>query len=245
MTNQTRAAAYASLWVLALAFGWIEASVVVYLRELYAPESSLQAANHLAALQVTLVSMPTRLLVVEIAREACTILLLAAAAWLGGRRFADRAGAFLLSFGVWDLTYYAVLRLVVGWPDALTSWDVLFLIPVPWVAPVWAPVLVATLFIAAGSYLFWTPEYERRYGWSDIGVLVAAALLIIAAFLVESGAAIHHRVPERFPVWLFGAGVVLGAVWFLRVERGVIQKRGARPRHARSDSLTGAFSHGG
>jgi hypothetical protein len=137
MVNQERRATYASLWVLALAFGWIEASVVVYLREIYMGEASLQAPNYLAGLQITLASLPGRLVAVEIAREACTILLLAAVAWLAGRRLADRAGAFLLSFGIWDLTYYAVLKLVVGWPDSLSAWDIIFLIPLPWVAPVW------------------------------------------------------------------------------------------------------------
>jgi hypothetical protein len=230
MGNQERRATYASLWVLTLAFGWIEASVVVYLREIYARQVSFQGTNYLAGLQVTLVSLPSHLMAVEIAREACTILLLGAVAWLAGRRPADRAGAFLLSFGIWDLSYYAALKLVVGWPDSLSAWDILFLIPVPWVAPVWAPVTIATLFVAAGSYLFWTSERERRYRWPDIGVLVASGLLTIAAFLVESRAAIDHRVPERFPVWLFGAGVVLGTVWFLRVERGVARKSDTRRR---------------
>ena len=229
MENRERRTAYASLWVLALAFGWIEASVVVYLREIYVREVSLQGPNYWAGLQITLVSLPSHLVGVEMAREACTILLLGAVAWLAGRRPADRAGAFLLSFGIWDLTYYAVLKLVVGWPDTLRSWDILFLIPLPWVSPVWAPVTVATLFVAAGSYLFWTPGRARRYRWPDIGVLVASALVTIAAFLVESRAAIDHRVPEQFPVWLFGAGVVLGTVWFLQVERGVARKSDIRP----------------
>ena len=36
------------------------------------------------------------------------------------REAMGRSGrAFLLMFGVWDLTYYAVLRLVIGWPDRL------------------------------------------------------------------------------------------------------------------------------
>ena len=203
MENQERRAAYASLWILALAFGWIEASVVVYLREIYVREVLVHGPNYLAGLQITLVSLPSHLVGVEMAREACTILLLGAVAWLAGRRLADRAGAFLLSFGIWDLTYYAVLKLVAGWPDTLRSWDILFLIPLPWVAPVWAPVTVATLFVAAGSYLFWTSGHERRYRWPDIGVLIASALLTIAAFLVESRAAIDHRMPEQFPVWLF------------------------------------------
>ncbi len=235
MLYQGRRAMYASLWVLALAFGWIEAAVVVYLREAFAPEVALQGKDYWVGLQVTLASLPSRLVAVEVAREACTILLLGAVAWLAGRRPADRAGAFLLTFGIWDLTYYAALKLVVGWPDALTAWDILFLIPAPWVAPVWAPALVATIFVTAGSYLFWTADRARRYRWPDIGVLLVSALLTIAAFLVESRAAIDSRTPERFPVWLFGAGVALGAGWFLWVERG-----GARG----SDTQTPVGSHG-
>ena len=218
MGSQERRATYASLWVLALAFGWIEASVVVYLREIYVREVSLQGTNYFAGLQVTLVSLPSHLVAMEMAREACTILLLGAVAWIAGRHRADRAGAFLLAFGLWDLAYYAVLKLVVGWPDSLSAWDILFLIPLPWVAPVWAPATIATLLVASGSYLFWTPDHERRYRWPDTGVLIASALLTIASFLVESRAAVDHRVPETFPVSLFWAGVVLGTAWFVRVE---------------------------
>lgn len=100
MGNQERRAAFASLWVLALAFGWIEASVVVYLREIHAREVSLHGTTYFAGLPVSLVSLPNDLVAVEMAREVCAILLLGAVAWLAGRRSADRAGAFLLSFGI-------------------------------------------------------------------------------------------------------------------------------------------------
>jgi hypothetical protein len=36
MSHSERRTGYAALWVLALAVGWIEGSVVVYLREIYA-----------------------------------------------------------------------------------------------------------------------------------------------------------------------------------------------------------------
>ena len=219
MRNQKRRAGYASLWVFALAFGWIEASVVVYLREIYMREASPNATSDLEGL-ITLVSLPGDLVGLEMAREVCTILLLGAVAWLAGGRSRERVGAFLLSFGIWDLTYYGVLKLVAAWPGSLSTWDILFLIPLPWVAPVWAPVTVATVFVLAGSYLFWTPERERSYRWPDVVILAGSALLTIAAFLVESRAAIDHRMPQRFPLWLFSAGVFVGTAWFLRVERG-------------------------
>lgn len=223
---------YATVGILALAFGWIEASAVVYLREIYTRELSLQGASDLRNLQVTLVSLPGRLVPLEMVREACTIVLLGAVAWLAGRRPADRAGAFLLSFGIWDLAYYGVLQLVVGWPDSLSTWDILFLIPLPWVAPVWAPISVAALFVLVGSYLFWTSERQRRYRWTDIGVLTLSVALTIAAFLSESGSVMDHGVPGRFPVWLFWAGVALGTVWVAQVEG-----RAARTARARPPSL--------
>lgn len=229
MGKRERRAAYVSLWMMAVAFGFIEASVVVDLREVYVREMALHGPNYFAGLQVTLVSLPSRLVAVEMVREACTILLLGAVAWLAGRRTADRAGAFLLSFGVWDLTYYAALKVIAGWPDSLRAWDILFLIPLPWVAPVWAPIIVATLFVAAGSYLFWTPGRDRRYRWPDFAILAASALLTIVSFLVETRAAVDHRLPDQFPVWLFGAGVALGTAWFLRVERGAARRGETRP----------------
>jgi hypothetical protein len=229
MGNHERRAAYASLWVFGLAFGWIEASVVVYLRETYPRGMPLPGLESFVGLPVSIASLPQHLVALEVAREACTIVLLGAVAWLAGRRPADRIGAFLLSFGIWDLIYYAVLKLVLGWPDSLSAWDILFLIPLPWVAPVWAPVTVAVLFVAAGSYLFWTPEAERQYRWADAGVFLASAFLTIAAFLAEWKAAADHRMPDAFPVWLFVSGVALGTVWFVRAERSPDRRRRELP----------------
>ena len=222
MANVERRAAYGGVWILAFVFGWIEASAVVYLREISVRESALHATSYLTDLPIALASLPGRLVALEMAREACTLVLLASVGWLAGRRPADRIGAFIAAFGIWDLTYYAVLRLVSGFPDSISTWDILFLIPSPWVAPVWAPVTVATLFVLAGSYLYWTPDHERQYRWTDVGVLITSACLTVAAFLVGSPAVIDHRVPEHFPIWLFWSGVALGIVWFVGVERRAV-----------------------
>lgn len=224
-----RRSAFVALWAFALAFGWIEGSVVVYLRDIYTHQLLAPSTADFAGLPATLVSIPSRLLAVEVAREAATMILLAAVAWLGAREPAARIGAFLMAFGVWDLSYYGTLHVVLGWPETLRVWDILFLIPLPWVAPVWAPALVAVLFVAAGAWLFWTPDRDRRVGWRDAGVFTAAALLTIGAFLAEWRTAVEHREPESFPAWLFWAGVALGVVWFLRREFEASDRRSSRP----------------
>ena len=213
MESDGKRAPYVSFWVFALAFGWIEAAVVVYLRA-YASD-----ADGLSGSRFPVISLPTHLVAIEVIREACTILVLGAVAWLAGRRWASRVGAFLLMFGVWDLAYYAGLRLASGWPDSLTTWDILFLIPLPWIAPVWAPATVAAVFVVAGSYLFWTAERPRRYSRKDLGAVLAAALLIIGAFLADWKVVVDLQGPPQFPAWLFWAGVLLGTSWFAHVER--------------------------
>src|SRR5438445_9293322 len=104
-----RRAVYVALCAFALSFGYIEAMVVVYLREIVNQQLMLQGVGGFAGLRVTQIALPDRYVALEIVREACTMVLLAAGGWLAGSRSADRIGAFLLSFGVWDLMYYAVL----------------------------------------------------------------------------------------------------------------------------------------
>ena len=226
MGNHARRAPYVGLWIFALAFGWIEAAAVVYLREIY-----LGAVNVVPGFQFPLVSIPAHLVSVEIVREGCTLLVLGTVAWLAGRR-ADRMGTFLLTFGIWNLAYYGVLRLALGWPDSLTTWDILFLIPLPWVA-VWAPATLAGIFVVVGTYLFWTAERPHQYSRKDIAILLTSALVVITAFLVEWRVVLNREVPQRFPLWLFWTGVVLGTSWFVRIERRAAAVKSARPRWVR------------
>jgi hypothetical protein len=75
--------------------------------------------------------------------------MLAAVALLAGTDWRERAAAFLWTFAFWDLFYYAALYLLLRWPPTLTTLDVLFLIPVPWVAPVWVPIGISAATIVA------------------------------------------------------------------------------------------------
>lgn len=208
-TDPPRLGRYVWLWLLGVAVGWFEASVVVYLRELYYP----------GGFRFPIVIAPARIAAVEIVREAASILLLAAAARLAGRQFLERFAAFLLLFGVWDLVYYAVLWLVLGWPESLAMWDVLFLIPVPWLGPVWAPCVVSLVLVGVGSYMYWTPDTPRHVRPLDWAVEIAAGLLIVASFVADWTAVPEVREPRPFPAWLFWLGLGLGLCWFLFRER--------------------------
>lgn len=208
-------ATYLSLVLFAVAFGWIEGSVVVYLRELYFHNAGPNAPLF------PVVFLSDRLARVEVVREFCTMVLLAVVGWLASGRWAARIGSFLLLFGIWDLTYYGVLKLVLDWPTSLSTWDILFLIPRPWIAPIWAPASVATVFVGIGSYLFWTGDRLRAYRPTDAAVLFASAFTIVASFLADWKTAAEQQIPQHFHGWLFWAGGVLGIVWFVRVERRV------------------------
>jgi hypothetical protein len=213
MEERTHGSTYAALWAFGLAFGWIEAATVLYLYELYT-----RAGVSPGGLQYPLASLPLRLIAVEVAREAGTLIILGAAGWLAGQRWGARIGAFLMLFGIWDLIYYLALAAVAGWPRSLADWDILFLIPLPWVAPVWAPALVAVAFVVCGSYLFWTDARPRAYSARDIALLVLSAAVIVVAFLVDGRLVFDPALPHRFPVWLFWVGVAGGVGWFARVE---------------------------
>jgi hypothetical protein len=89
-------------------------------------------------------------------REAATIVMLVVIAWLAGTTWVERGVFFLWTFAFWDLFYYVSLYILIKWPPSLRTTDVLFLIPVPWIAPVWFPVAVSslTILIIAGLYIF-------------------------------------------------------------------------------------------
>ena len=125
--------------VFGVAFGFVEAAVVVYLR---ASAGLLPGQQGLAAN-----GFPGHLLRIEVFREAATMVMLVAVAMLAARGIRERIVAFLWTFAFWDLAYYLWLCVLIGWPNSLINPDLLFLIPVPWIAQVWFPVLVSSLTV--------------------------------------------------------------------------------------------------
>jgi hypothetical protein len=196
------------LTLFAVAFGCLEAGVVVYLRELYYPEG----------FRFPIVIIPERVAIVELVRELTTVLMLLAVAVLAGRNRIDRFFVFAYLFGIWDIVFYVGLWTFLRWPTSLLTWDVLFLIPVAWLGPVLYPVLVSLLLI--GGFLVHEGLVRRgrvlRVTTAEWIVACAGALTVVISFCWNWRAVPHGEIPESFPVGIFVAGVIAGVAPFAR-----------------------------
>lgn len=131
---------YSLLALFGIAMAHVEGVGVVYLRKV------LGIAD-LESNSVSLKRFPEQYLFIEKTREVATIVMLVTLALLVGSTWADKAIVFLWTFAFWDLFYYLSLYLLIKWPPKLTTIDVLFLIPRPWIAPVWVPIGISSMII--------------------------------------------------------------------------------------------------
>jgi hypothetical protein len=123
-----------------LAMAHFEGVVVVYLRKalgMLDSESNKESVD----------KFPKRYLHIEMTREAATIIMLVAIAFLTGETWLEKGIFFLWTFAFWDLFYYVSLYILIKWPPTMKTIDVLFLIPKPWIAPVWLPIGISSLTI--------------------------------------------------------------------------------------------------
>jgi hypothetical protein len=223
--------AVAILLLFGVAFGYLEAAVVSYLRILHEPARRhfhpKRPASELFPL-LTLDQVRTagaeqqRTLFAEIGREAATMVMLAAIALAVGSNARQWTAAFAIAFGIWDIVFYAGLKLLLGWPASLFTWDILFLIPVPWVGPVIAPVLVSLAMIAAGIWCLCREAVGRplRIGFRNaVGVLLGA-LVIILSFTLDYRNILAGGMPLPFHWGVFGLGMGIGAVSYVRARGG-------------------------
>ena len=143
--------------VFAASFGFLEATVVVYLRAAagllpgYRGTLSdvIRMSGEFYRQPQAISEFPQSLLALEVLREGATILMLLSVASLSSAKLRSRAAIFLWTFAIWDIIYYASLWATVRWPLSVCDRDVLFLMPVPWFAPVWFPLLVSALALLA------------------------------------------------------------------------------------------------
>lgn len=192
-----------AFWVAlyAIAMAAVESAVVVYLRALHGSGEPLSVLLH---------EIPDRLVAIEVGREAATLVMLVAVAAIAGRNAWEGFLYFALAFGVWDIFYYVWLWVFLGWPPSLFTWDVLFLIPVPWLGPVLAPVIVSLCLVAGALWLLNRPTLRlSRRAWvlASIG-----AVLVLLSFTIDYHYALARTDPPRFRWEIFLAGIVIGAV---------------------------------
>ncbi|HTY59093.1 MAG TPA: hypothetical protein VMF59_09755 [Bacteroidota bacterium] len=202
--------------VFSLAFAFVEASVVIYLRALYYPDG----------FSFPLKLMQAGFLRVEIAREAATIIMLASVGIIAGFRPWERFGYFLFAFGVWDIAFYAWLLAAVGWPGSLFDWDILFLIPLPWIGPVIAPMAISLLMVAFGAVMVLRSAAEKRFrpGALSWALGLAGTASVLYSFMADTDAGIRGAYPIPYHYGLLAAGLaayIAGFVTACRAARSM------------------------
>lgn len=193
--------------IFAVAMAWVESAVVYYLRTM---------VNRIEPYQPNPLPLIGGMGPVELVREAATLIMLLTVGMLAGQTWRARLGYSALAFGVWDIFYYVFLKAICGWPHSLTDWDILFLLPLPWWGPVWAPMAIASLMILWGTL---ASQFEGDLGrplrrlWllNFLGLAIALYVFMADCLRVRGGGvdAIRKVLPERFQTALFCAALGL------------------------------------
>lgn len=171
---------YILVLIFSIAMGFLEAVVVIYLRKIYYPHG----------FEFPLAMLPPKMYVIELSREFATLMMLVTLAILAGRNKLEQFAYFLFAFAIWDIVYYVGLKLMLNWPPSLMTWDILFLIPLPWVGPVLAPLICSLSMIVLAFGLTFGEEHVpafrlRRVEW---GLLITGAFVVIIAFILDYAA---------------------------------------------------------
>jgi len=216
-----------------IAMGFLESAVVVYLREILYP----------AGFDFPLSSLPVKLGLTELLRELATLVMLVSMGILAARRFSTGFAWFIFCFAIWDIFYYVFLWLLLGWPESLMTWDILFLIPTTWTGPVLSPVLVSFTMILLALVILTKAEKGKDTRippriW--IGLILGSLVLIWGFIYDYSQHMLTHfslwemfqwknpevmqvatrYIPDRFPWWIFALGeiIILASIaWYWKL----------------------------
>lgn len=218
------------IWItfFSIAMAFVESAVVVYLRALYYP----------AGFEFPLAAMEGAVVITELWRELATMVMLLSVSVIAGKTLSQRFAYFIYCFGLWDIFYYVFLYLLLGWPASLLTWDILFLLPVTWVGPVLAPILVSLTMIAIAMLVLIREKQNQpvRFTARVWILLLAGAAVVFTAFILDytqyvldqysvkelwnlSGDALfdatYQYIPKKFNWYIFLTGellIILGAI---------------------------------
>jgi hypothetical protein len=102
---------------------------------------------------------------------------------------------------------------MIHWPQSLFTWDILFLIPLPWVGPVLAPVIVAMTLVVCGLYSLRVDGLPARpLEWM---AMIAGGMVVILSFVWDFRNTMAGGLPNPFNWPLFSAGEVIALAAFL------------------------------
>lgn len=188
-----------TIWIIlfALAMGYLESAVVVYIRALYYPEG----------FAFPLKEMAQNLAITELFREAATLIMLVAVGVLAARERLHRFAWFLIVFGIWDIAYYLFLKLLIDWPASLLTDDILFLLPTIWTGPVVAPIINSLTMILLASVILSSWENSlpvtRLTRWEWL-LLLAGSLIVLIAYMEDYTRFVldySHSLPQGKITW--------------------------------------------
>lgn len=180
------------LVIFSIAMAYLESAVVVYLREIYYPEG----------FSFPLTPINIDIFMTEMWREIATIIMLAGIGILTGNSSSQRFAFFLLTFAIWDIFYYVFLYALLGWPSSLLTWDILFLVPIPWVGPVITPIIVSlTMIILATSLI----HFKKNLNLNQWLLSILGSLMVIISWVLD--------------YWIFISNQFSNGAWILSSEQ--------------------------
>jgi hypothetical protein len=199
--------------IFGIAFGYIEAAVVVYLRQIFHPDGF---TFPMTVFGIDAISK--RILLTEIGREVATIVLIFTGAWLFGCNRQQRVAYFMIIFAVWDIFYYVWLKVLLGWPASIMDWDILFLIPCTWASPVLYPVLISiTLIIFAIVMLYLNSRGSSlKVSLFDWFAFLASGIIVVVSFCIAGLHSTEQDYASYFYRLAFAAGYLLALAIFMR-----------------------------
>jgi len=172
--------------------GLLESAVVIYMREILYPEG----------FGFPLSPVQPDMMLTELLREGATIIMLLGIGFLAGRNASERFAWFLYSFAIWDIFYYIFLWLLIGWPESLMTYDVLFLLPTTWIGPVIAPVIVSLTMISLALLILVVNRQKKGIKIPGISLmlLITGSVILILGFIWDYSAFIMESMSIR-DIW--------------------------------------------
>ncbi|MCX7797675.1 MAG: hypothetical protein N2249_03525 [Melioribacter sp.] len=194
------------LFIFGIAMANVEAAIVVYLRKLYYPEG----------FKFPLKTIPLEIIKVELIREISTLVMLLSIAYLCANKAIERFFYFIYVFAIWDIFYYIWLKVFLNWPSTLFDDDILFLIPVPWIAPVIAPIIISFCMIIFSFVTIYLKEKGFVIKLNKTSTLLAllGVIFILYSFMYDFSNRINSTSPVKFLYEIFFGGLVLILISF-------------------------------